>query len=308
MKLIPKQQTRGADEPLEPWVPFDHIEEATYAGSHSCPYGDLEGFVQGADMSADGTICTIAEETGVGGIGWMLVLDTPFDFDTVSGEYRVTYSRAMDCSYSYDGNYFFHLVWTKTGYGAEIHSFALSTPWDTRNTSKTLIGSFIVPDIIFGYSHLYLRNMDISEDGRRLYMFDSSVALLTDNPSSLTGVLYVYEMTTPFDASTMAEHSIFVMTDQQVSGRATNAMTVWTRGHHVDQIAAFGSRMVNFNYPNGLEHKYDGDGGIGNVTSADYKTVNVHKHIRGYTFNCYGSGVGGGSPRTVSHSFTTKPG
>jgi len=307
MKIIPIPAPID-DAPLEPWVPFDHIEETEYGGDHRCPSGEFEGFVQGADMSADGTVCTIVEEAGSGGIGWMLVLDTPFDFDTVSGEYRVTYSKAMDCSYSYDGNYFFHLVWTKQEKGAEIRSYALSTPWDTRDTSKTLIGTFIVPDIIFGYVRSYLLNMDISEDGRRLYMIDTTVTLLTDNPSSLKGVLYVYEMTTPFDASTLVEHSIFVISDPYIEGTATTCMTVWTRGHHVDQIAPFGTRMINFNYPNGLEHKYARDGGVGTVSKANYKAANVHKHIRGYTFVNLGSGVGGSTPRTVSQSYTTEPG
>ena len=307
MKIIPIP-TPTDNAPLEPWVPFDFIEEAAYGDHHLCPYGDLEGFVQGADMSADGTICTIVEETGVGGTGWMLVLDTPFDFSTVSGEHRVSYARSMDCSYSYDGNYFFHLEWTKHERGAIVYSYSLSTPWDTRDTSKTLIGSFAVPDIIFGYTRGYLRNMDISEDGKHLYMYDSSQTLLTDNPTGERGVMYVYEMSTPFDASTMAEHSIFVMADQFIEGRPIYSMTVWTRGHHVDQIAVFGLRMVNFNFPDGLEHKYSRDGGNGNLGASEYMSANVHKHIRGYTFANYGSGVGGGTPRTASQSYTTYPG
>ena len=165
-----------------------------------------------------------------------------------------------------------------------------------------------IPGIIFGYDRSYITNMDISQDGRRVYFEDKTVVSLTDNPDGREGVLFVYELTTPFDVSTMVEHSVFVLSDTYIEFGATNALTVFTRGHHVDQICLYSLSMINFNYPDGLEHKYAKDGGVGGNLSADYDNMRIHKYMRGYSYRMYGQGLGGSQPGTRGQAYNTVPG
>ena len=289
MKLIPKQQKRGADEPLEPWVPFDFIEEGPSGATYYGPRSEYGGYVQGSVMAPGGTRFFVYEELitpsvdGDDGNLHVIELGTPYDFGTVTTELAARIGNlAQDINFSNDGLHMYALTWTQTDVGATIIQYDLSTAWDVF--TKTEMGTFIIPDIVQGYTRTFMRTMDISEDGRQIYLFDPVMVLLVNNPDGLRGAFITYELTTPYDITTAVEHSVFVLTDELIEGRIVTDMTVWSRGHHVDQIAVAGSRMVNFNFPNGLVDKYVRDGGRGNVGGAEaYISTRVAKYDRGWT-------------------------
>jgi len=320
MKLIPKQQNRGGA--LEPWVPFDHIDDTTNGGSWSVDTSRGGGYVQGVDMTPDGSRLFFVEETtafGTGGGNGNLTyfdMNTPFDLGTAEPEYTFQTDGdapidgvPVDVNFSEDGMHMYLLRWIQPGAGAALIHYELAAPWDITGFDRhSYVDIMTIPGIIFGYTRSYLTNMDISQDGRRVYFEDKTVTLLTDNPDSKEGVLFVYELTTPFDVSTMVEHSVFVLSDQWIEFGITRALTVFTRGHHVDQICAYSVNMINFNYPNGLEHKYVKDGGAGGDVPSDYHSMRVHKYVRGYSYKMYGQGLGGSLPGSRGQAYNTVPG
>jgi len=309
MKLIPKQQKRGADEPLEPWVPFPYQTiTSSSAGEWSgteyghCYLADPSG-LKGYAIAESGTTTNIAQFTN----------NSPFvpvncttDFSVRLSSFTGTspnYGNAQDFKFSYDGTKLLALWWNLSGTLAHITSWNLDTAWDVSGIDPEAPDSFFkFPDIIMGYTRSYLRDFDVSEDGRQLYIFDKSITVLTDNPSGYRGALFVYELSTPFDLATASELDVYVINHRYDTAMySIYGVTVFSRGHHVDQICMGLGRMQNFNYPNGLEHKYTADGDQGNATMAgDYTSASIHRHERGWTQR-----HSGGSNRINLYLYTT---
>jgi len=311
MKIIPIPAPTD-DAPLEPWVPFDHIDDERWGGVSTGLSTNTAGYVQGTFMAPGGTRFFIYEELSTdsidGGSGNLHILElaTPFDFGSRTSELAtLIVSRAQDINFSNDGLHMYALTWTETGVGAAVVQYDLSVAWDVF--TRTEMGTFIIPDIVQGYTRSYLRNMDISEDGRRIYLLDPTVTVFANNPSSSKGALFVYELTTPYDITTAVEHSLFVIADSYIDGQLILDMTVWSRGHHVDQIALAGAKMISFNYPDGLVDKYVKEGGLGNLTSENHQSLRVLKFDRGRYSRTTLEGTGSGQ-QYVASIYTTEPG
>ena len=97
--------------------------------------------------------------------------------------------------------------------------------------------------------------------------------------------LYEYEMTTPYDLSTLVEVGAYALRGQDWGGAVTSfGFTVYTRGHHVDQIIESGGYINSFLYDGVLEDRFERDvvpGGSYGPSSYDYVSYTMHRQVRG---------------------------
>jgi len=323
MKLIPKQQKRGDDTPLEPWVPFDHIVDQLLTDWTG---GKVRGggYVQGAYVTPDGMKVFLVEETSTagagGGYGQMTYFDltSPLDLGTALPEFAVAVTSLsqpgefkgvpMEVEFSIDGMQMYILRWSQTGIEASIHHYTLPAPWDMTGFDYTVYTShFVFPANIFGYARSYIRNIAISEDGTKLYVPQPTITRLDNNPTSKKGSLMVYELTTPHNIGSAVESEMFILHDPNI-GDIDHAITVFSRRGQVDQFVMAGTKTVNFNFPNGLEDRTERDGGYSWLSGGPYRSLRVHPWIRDRFLDFRGTTLGTSTASTDGTIYTTMPG
>ena len=286
MKIIPIPTP--TDPALEPWVPFPS-GDATAHGSITRVNGDSNhSFI----FSADGLIAYFSTEPGY---VRAYTLSSPFDCDAMTE----VYGRSLHSTFSTDPNYgtvtaqrfsrdgsvYYQLYWYQTGKKATLCSWNLTTPWSLGSAYSTNVATwFAFPDNLMGYPHDYLRQFDVSEDGTRLYIYDTELTKAENNPNNRTGILFEYEMTVPHDASTLVEIAPYVLNGHnQSSVLPIYGFTVYTRGHHVDQIMFVDFYISDTHYDGVLVDKYTGDTPFGAIPRAgDYLSLIPHSHVPGY--------------------------
>jgi len=320
MKIIPIPAPTD-DAPLEPWVPFDHIDDQTLSDWTG---GDVRGggYVQGTYVTPDGMRVFIVEETGTsgagGGYGQMTYIDltSPLDLGTALPEFAVMVTSQsgefggvpIDIEFSIDGMQMYILRWSQVGVGASIHHYTLPAPWDMTGFDYTVYTShFVFPSIIFGYTRNYIRSIAISEDGSKLYVPQPTLTRLDNNPTSKKGSLMVYELTTPHNIGSAVESEMFILHDPNI-GDIDHAITVFSRRGQVDQFVMSGEKTVNFNFPNGLEDRTERDGGYSWRNGASYRSTRVHPWIRDRFTDFRGTSLGGSLAKTEGAIYSTIPG
>ena len=313
MKLIPKQQKRGGS-PLEPWDPFYYGDQGDGTGNYSHTGSEPHG----ATLTPDGMRAhEMAEYSAGSTVMYQLALPTAFTFPGATIEINGGIISGSAGSYNYgigtahkfsdDGTRLFVLFWGLSGTIASVAAWDLPTAWDI--TGRILVSGFFLPENIMGITHDILRLMDVSADGTRLYIYDYDSRKSSDNPTNIYGVLFEYEMTTPFDLATLVESNSYILNERNRASKPTSrpkGLTVYSRGNNVEQIilASFAS-LESFLYTNGLEDKLirDGDPGSFSGGIGSYIAYDPHKYVRGWVTLCYDY-----NGRIYSECFETAPG
>ena len=139
---------------------------------------DYVSYLYGFDFSADGTKLTYSNS---GNVLYQADLSIPWDFNSYSNLTRVytNYNFALynvdSVKWKYDGTKLYVLSGGTTNTDI-VHEFDASVPWDIKSLSK--VGSF-------DYGNFFLnadigRTLDISKDGRKLYIGGSTYILEFD--------------------------------------------------------------------------------------------------------------------------------
>ena len=288
MKIIPIPAP--ADDALEPWVPFPSGDATDVLGSATLAGANQHGFIFSEDgwlafvMIEPAYIRTYALTAPFECSGWTEIDDR--SFGSLSNPGEDSYGLAMNQKFSWDGMKYYIIYWGSVGHVATICQWDLNAPYDFSGRNEyNYDTSFRFPQIIMGYDHEYLREFDISEDGQRLYVQDKGTRKLGGNPDGAFGVIYEYEMTTPYDLSTLVELGTYALRGQDWGGAVTSwGFTVYTRGHHVDQVIESGAYLNSFLYDGVLEDRFERDvvpGGVYNPSLNDYVTYIMHRRVRG---------------------------
>ena len=288
MKIIPAPVL--TDDALEPWVPFPSGEATRILGEATIEGANQHGFIFSEDgwlafvMIEPAYVRTYALTAPFECSGWTEI-DSRYLATTASPEFD-TYGLGINQKFSWDGMKYYIIYWGLEGYVTTICQWDLNTPFDLAGTDRyNYDTSFRFPEIIMGYNHEYLREFDISEDGQRLYVQDKGTQKQGGNPDGAFGIIYEYEMTTPYDLSTLVEVGAYALRGQDWGGAVESfGFTVYTRGHHVDQIIEVGAYINSFLYDGVLEDRFERDvvpGGSFVGGGGTYISYIMHRQVRG---------------------------